>query len=42
LSDINYDGYACIEIEDKAFEGSDELVKKSILLSYNYIRQFVI
>ncbi|MDN5314319.1 MAG: hypothetical protein PWP10_3069 [Clostridiales bacterium] len=42
LSDINYDGYACIEIEDKAFEGNDELVKKSILLSYNYIRQFVI
>lgn len=24
LTDIGYDGYTCVEIEDKAFEGSDE------------------
>ncbi len=42
LTDIGYDGYTCIEVEDKAFEGSLEAVKKSLLLSRNYMRQFVI
>ena len=40
LTDINYHGATCIEIEDKAFEDSLELKKKSIILSRNYIRQF--
>ncbi|MEG1846928.1 MAG: sugar phosphate isomerase/epimerase [Lachnospiraceae bacterium] len=42
LSDIGYDGYSCVEIEDKAFEGSKEKVLDSLHLSYRYMRQFVI
>lgn len=42
LTDIGYKGYTCIEIEDKAFEGSVDEVKKSILLSTRYLRNFVI
>lgn len=42
LTDIGYQGYTCIEIEDKAFEGSSEAVKNSLLLSKRYIEQFVI
>ena len=42
LTDIRFDGYTCIEIEDKAFEGSKEKVEKSLLLSKRYLRQFVI
>lgn len=42
LTDIGYDGYACIEVEDKAFEGSPEKIKKSLEISYRYMRQFVI
>lgn len=42
LTDIGYDGYTCIEVEDRAFEGSDEKVLKSLKLGYHYMRQFVI
>lgn len=42
LTDIGYGGYACIEVEDKAFEDSLESRKKSIILSRNFINQFVI
>lgn len=42
LTDIGYKGYTCIEIEDKAFEGSDEEIRKSLILSKRYIKQFVI
>ncbi len=42
LTDIRYDGYTCIEVEDKAFEGSDEAVVKSLILTRNYMRNFVI
>ena len=42
LTDIGYTGCTCIEVEDKAFEGSVEDVKKSILLSARYLRNFVI
>ena len=42
LTDIRYDGNTCIEIEDKAFEGSDEKVRDSLLLSQRYLKQFVI
>ncbi|MGN0293567.1 MAG: sugar phosphate isomerase/epimerase family protein [Lachnospiraceae bacterium] len=41
LTDIRYDGYTCIEVEDKAFEGSVEDVKKSVQLSARYLRNFV-
>ncbi|MFV0556753.1 MAG: sugar phosphate isomerase/epimerase family protein [Lactovum sp.] len=42
LTDIGYAGYSCIEVEDKAFEKDFEAVKKSITLSSQYLRQFVI
>lgn len=42
LTDIGYDGYTCIEVEDKAFEGSKEAVIKSLMLSQKYMKQFVI
>ena len=42
LTDIRYDGYTCIEIEDKAFEGSQKKVEDSLLLSQRYLKQFVI
>lgn len=42
LTDIRFNGYTCIEIEDKAFEGSVEDVKKSVFLSAKYLRNFVI
>ena len=42
LTDIGYDGYTCIEIEDKAFEDSKEKVENSLILSKRYLEQFVI
>lgn len=42
LTDIRYKGYACIEIEDKAFEDSFESVDKSIQISKNYLNQFIV
>ncbi|MCI9135791.1 MAG: sugar phosphate isomerase/epimerase [Lachnospiraceae bacterium] len=42
LNDIGYNGYSCIEIEDKAFESTPERVLDSLRLSYQYMRQFVI
>ena len=42
LTDIGYDGYACIEVEDRAFEGSREKVENSLVLSKRYLDQFVI
>lgn len=41
LSDIGYKGYTCIEVEDKAFEGSIEEAKRAVVLSANYLRNFV-
>lgn len=42
LTDIGYNGYSCIEVEDKAFEGSKERILESLLLSKKYMEQFVI
>ena len=42
LTDIGYNGYACIEVEDKAFEESKQRVMDSVTLSCRYMRQFVI
>lgn len=42
LTDIGYNGCACIEIEDKAFEGSEEAVLHSVKLSKRYMEQYVI
>jgi len=42
LTDIGFDGYTCIEVEDKAFEGTKEKVEQSLILSKRYMEQFVI
>lgn len=41
VTDIRYRGPLCIEVEDKAFEGSPEDIRKAILTSRNYLRQFL-
>lgn len=41
LSDIGYKGPAVIEVEDKAFEESQETRKLALIQSRNYIRQFI-
>ncbi len=42
LTDIGYDGFACIEVEDKAFEGTREKVLDALRLSKRYMEQFVV
>lgn len=42
LTDVRYDGYVCIEVEDKAFESSKEKVEDSLVLSQRYLKQFII
>ena len=41
LNDIRYDGPACIEVEDKAFEGSLDDVKRGIEQSYRFMSQYL-
>ena len=42
LTDIGFDGCTCIEVEDKAFEGSREKVLDSLRLGKRYLEQFVV
>ena len=41
LTDIGYDGTACIEVEDKTFENEKEDIIKSIEISKRYIQQYI-
>ena len=41
LTSVKYRGPVCIEVEDKAFEGSEDDVKTAILTSRNYLQQFL-
>lgn len=41
LTDIGFDGYACVEVEDKSYEGSKESILKSLGISRKYLSQFV-
>ncbi|MFM9075550.1 MAG: sugar phosphate isomerase/epimerase family protein, partial [Bacteroidota bacterium] len=41
VTDIRYRGPLCIEVEDKAFEGSQADIEKAILTARNYLRQFL-
>jgi len=41
LTDIGYDGCACIEVEDRAYEGPLAMRKKSLIQSREYVRQFI-
>lgn len=42
LTSVGYRGPCCIEVEDRAFEESEEDVKTSILQSRNYLSQFLV
>ena len=41
LTEVGYRGPTCIEVEDRAFEGSEEDIQTSILISRNYLSQFL-
>ena len=41
LTDIGYDGPVCVEVEDRAYEGSLEARKASLRQSRAYLRQFI-
>lgn len=42
LNDIKFKGHACIEVEDRSYEDSNNDIDASVKLSYRYLRQFVI
>jgi len=41
LTDVGYNGPVCIEVEDRAYEGSLEDRKRSLVQSGRFLRQFV-
>jgi len=41
LADAGYDGAVCVEVEDRAYEGSLEARKASLVQSFRYLSQFV-
>jgi sugar phosphate isomerase/epimerase len=41
LTDIGYNGFSCIEVEDKAYEKNYDDVKRSIKQSVHYLRNYV-
>ncbi len=41
LNDVRYRGPIVIEVEDKAFEGSEEDVEKAILSARNHVKQYL-
>ena len=41
LTSAGYDGPVCVEVEDRAYEGSLEKQKLSLVQSYTYLRQFI-
>ncbi|CCH53400.1 Xylose isomerase domain protein TIM barrel [Fibrisoma limi BUZ 3] len=42
LTDVRYRGPVCIEVEDKAYEGSTADVQTAILTARNYLSQFLV
>ena len=41
LTDTGYDGAVCVEVEDRAYEGSLERRKASLIQSARYLRQYI-
>jgi hypothetical protein len=41
LTDTGYQGPVCIEVEDRAYEGSLEARKASLTQSRNYLKGFL-
>lgn len=42
ITSVGYKGPVCIEVEDKAFEGSEQDVETALLTSKNYLKQFLV
>ena len=42
LRDIGYDGYTCVEVEDRSFENSREDVEAALILSKRHLSQFIL
>jgi sugar phosphate isomerase/epimerase len=40
LTDIGYQGAACVEVEDRSYEGSLQMRKQSLIQSREYLKQF--
>ena len=41
LGDAGYDGAVCVEVEDRAFEGSLENRKAALRQSFTYLKNFI-
>ena len=41
LTEVGYNGPVCVEVEDRAYEGSLENRKASLRQSYTYLRQYI-
>ncbi|KPK36055.1 MAG: AP endonuclease [Phycisphaerae bacterium SG8_4] len=41
LTDVGYKGAACVEVEDRSYEGSLKVRKKSLVQSREYLKQFL-
>ncbi len=41
LTDTGFDGAVCVEVEDRAYEGSLENRKRALIQSHTYLRQFI-
>jgi sugar phosphate isomerase/epimerase len=41
LTDTGYEGAVCVEVEDRAYEGSLERRKASLIQSARYLRQYI-
>ncbi|MEA3226433.1 MAG: sugar phosphate isomerase/epimerase, partial [Planctomycetota bacterium] len=41
LTDVGYKGAACVEVEDRSYEGSLKLRKQSLVQSREYLKQFL-
>jgi len=41
LTDVGYKGAACVEVEDRSYEGSLQVRKKSLVQSREYLKQFL-
>jgi sugar phosphate isomerase/epimerase len=41
LTDVGYDGPICVEVEDRAYEGSLEKRKQALRQCHTFLRQFI-
>jgi sugar phosphate isomerase/epimerase len=41
LTDAGYSGPVCVEVEDRAYEGSLEDRKRALVQAHTYLRQFI-